>query len=159
MYRSPQPTYIICLTYTVPSSKDKNLERIEFSLKVSLFLKIVMVVNTHTHKTLGGFPGSSAGKESTCSAGDPGSITGSGSSPGEETGYPLQYSWAFLVAQMVKNLPTMWETWVQSLGWEDPLEEGIATHSSILAWRIPMDREAWQATFYGVTKSPIWLSD
>ena len=49
MYRSPQPTYIICLTYTVPSSKDKNLERIEFSLKVSLFLKIVMVVKTHTH--------------------------------------------------------------------------------------------------------------
>ena len=49
MYRSPQPTYITCLTYTVPSSKDKNLERIEFSLKVSLFLKIVMVVKTHTH--------------------------------------------------------------------------------------------------------------
>ena len=48
-----------------------------------------------------------------------------------------------LVAQMVKNLPAMWEIWVQSLGWEDPLEEGMATHTSILAWRIPMDREAW----------------
>ena len=51
-----------------------------------------------------------------------------------------------------KNLPGMWETWVQSLGWEDPLEEGMATHSSILAWRIPMDRGAWQATVYGVPK-------
>ena len=50
------------------------------------------------------------------------------------------------MTQMVKNLPEMWETWVQSLDWEDPLEEGMATHSSILAWRIPMDRGAWQAT-------------
>ena len=54
-----------------------------------------------------------------------------------EKGYPLQYSWASLVAQLVKNLPAMQETWVQSLGWEDPLEKGKATHSSILAWRIP----------------------
>ena len=64
-------------------------------------------------------------------------IPGSGRSPGEGIGYPLQYSWAFLVAQLVKNPPTMWETWVQSLGWEGPLEKGMATHSSILAWRIP----------------------
>ena len=56
-------------------------------------------------------------------------------------GYPFQYYWAFLVAQMVKNPPAMQETRVQSLGWEDPLEEGIAIHSSILAWRIPKDRE------------------
>ena len=55
-------------------------------------------------------------------------------------------SGASLVAQMVKNLPAMQETWVPSLGWEDPLEEGMATHSSILAWRIPMDRGAWWAT-------------
>ena len=68
-------------------------------------------------------------------------------------GYPLQYSWASLVAQLVKNLPAMWETWVQSLGWEDTLKEGIATHFSILAWRIPMDRGAWWATVHGVTKS------
>ena len=61
--------------------------------------------------------------------------------PGEGIGYPLQYSWASLVAQMVKNLPAMWETWVQSLGWEDPLEEGMATHTSILAW-IHGDRES-----------------
>ena len=58
-----------------------------------------------------------------------------------------------LVAQMVKNPPAMRETWVQSLGWEDPLEEGMATHSSILAWRIFMDRGAWQATVHGVAKS------
>ena len=58
---------------------------------------------------------------------------GSGRSPGEGIGYPIQYSWASLVAQLVKNLPAMQETWVQSLGWEEPLEEGVATHSSILA--------------------------
>ena len=58
-----------------------------------------------------------------------------------------------LVAQMVENLPVMWETWVQSLGWEDPLEEGMATHSSILAWGIPMDRGAWWATVHRVAKS------
>ena len=57
---------------------------------------------------------------------------------------------ASLVAQMVKNPPVTWETWVQSLGWEDPLEEGMATHSSILAWRISMDRGAWWATVHGV---------
>ena len=60
--------------------------------------------------------------------------------------------WASLVAQMVKCLPAMPETYVRSLGWEDPLEEGMATHSSILAWRIPMDRGTWQATVHGVTE-------
>ena len=84
-----------------------------------------------------GFPHSSVGKESTCSAGDPGSIPGSGRSAGEGIGYPLQSSWASLLAQLVKNLPAMWETWVPSLGWGDPLEKGKATHSRILAWRIP----------------------
>ena len=63
-------------------------------------------------------------------------IPGSGRSAGEGIGYPLQYSWASLVAQLVKNPPAIWETWVQSLSWEDPLEKGKATHSSILAWRI-----------------------
>ena len=84
-----------------------------------------------------GFPPSSDGEESSCSTGDPGSIPELGRSPGEGIGYPLQYSWASLVAQLVKNLPAMWETWVRSLGWENPLEHGMATHSSILAWRIP----------------------
>ena len=58
-----------------------------------------------------------------------------------------------LVAQMVKNPPTIQETWVPSLHWDDPLEEGIATHPSILAWRIPMDRGAWQAKDHGVAES------
>ena len=106
-----------------------------------------------------GFPGSSAGKESTCNTGDPGSIPGSGSSPGEGIGYPLQYSWASLVTQMVKNLPAMWETWVRPLSWEDPLKEGLATHSSVLAWRISMDRGARWATVHGVAKSQTRLRD
>ena len=84
-----------------------------------------------------GCPDSSVGKESTCNAGDPSFIPGSGRSLGEGIGYPLQYSWLSLVAQLVKNLPVMWETWVRSLGWEDPLEKGKATHSSILDSRIP----------------------
>ena len=85
----------------------------------------------------GGFPDSSVSNESVCNAGDPGLIPGSGRSPGGGIGYPLQYSWASLVAQLLKNLPAMGETWVRSLGWEDPVEKGQATHSSILAWRIP----------------------
>ena len=60
---------------------------------------------------------------------------------------------ASLVAQTVKNLPAMWETWVQSLAWEDPLEEGMAAHFSILAWRFLMDREAWRTIAHGVAKS------
>ena len=64
-----------------------------------------------------------------------------------------------LVAQTVKNPSAMWETWVRSLGWEDPLEEGMAIHSSIPAWRIPMDKGAWQATLHGVTKSWTRLND
>ena len=83
------------------------------------------------------FPHRSVGKESACNAGDPSSIPGSGRSTGEGIGYPLQYSWASLVGQLVKNPPVMRETWVRSLGWDDPLEKGKATHSSILAWRIP----------------------
>ena len=81
--------------------------------------------------------GSSAGKGSAGNAGDPSSIPWSERSAGKGTGYPLQYSWASLVAHMVKNPPAVWETWVRSLGWENALEKGTATHSSILAWRIP----------------------
>ena len=84
-----------------------------------------------------GFPGSSAGKESTCNAGDPGSMPGLGRSAGKGIGYLFQYSWGFPEVQLVKNPPAMQKTWVQSLGWEDPLEKGRASHSSILAWRIP----------------------
>ena len=92
------------------------------------------------------FPGKSTGvgchcllrvdKESTCNAGDSSLIFGLGRSSGKGIGYPLQYSWASLMAQLVKNPPAVQETWVPSLGWEDPLEKVMATHSSILAWRI-----------------------
>ena len=68
-------------------------------------------------------------------------------------GYPLMYSWASLVAQAVKYPSAMWETWVRSLGWEYPLEEGMTIHSSILAWRIPTDSRAWRATVHGVAKN------
>ena len=88
-----------------------------------------------------GFPDSSVSKESAWNAGDPGSIPGLGISPGEGIGYPLQYSWTSLLAQSVKNLPAGQETCVRSLGWEDLLEEGVATHSTVLAWRIPWTEE------------------
>ena len=93
------------------------------------------------------FPHSSVGKQSACNAGDPDSIPGLGRPSGEGIGYPLQYFWASLVAQLVKNPPAIWKTWVQSLGWENPLKKGKATHTSILAWRIP-----WTIV-HGVTKS------
>ena len=79
-----------------------------------------------------GFPDSSVGKDASCNAGDRGWISRLGRSAGERIDYPLQYSWASLVAQLIKNPPAMRATWVRSLGWEDPLEKGKATHSSIL---------------------------
>ena len=91
-----------------------------------------------------GFPDSSVGKKSACIAGDPDSISGSGRSTREGIGYPLQYSWASLVAQLVKNPPTMWETGVRSMVWEDTLQKGKATHLSILAWGSP-----WTVLFMG----------
>ena len=91
-------------------------------------------------------------EESACVAGDTDSIPGSGRAAGEGIGYPLQYSWASLVDQLVKNLPAVVETWVRPLGWEDPLENGKATHSRILAWRIP-----W--IVHGIAESRTRLSD
>ena len=105
-----------------------------------------------------GFPGGSAGRESACNAGDPGSIPGSGRSPEEGIGYPLQYSWTSLVAQTVKLLSTMWETWVQSLGWEDPLEKEMAIHSSTIAWKIPCTEEPGRLQSMG-SQSRTRLSD
>ena len=90
------------------------------------------------------FRDGSAGKESTHNAGDLGSIPGLGRSAGEGIGYPLQYSWASLVAQTVEKPPTMQETWVPSLSWEDPLEEGKVPRSSVLAWRIPWKYRPWR---------------
>ena len=83
-------------------------------------------------------------------AGDPSSIPGSGISPGEEIGYPLQYSWASLVVQLVENVPIMREICIWSLGWEEPLEEGMATHSIILAWGLSIDTGGLQAMVHGV---------
>ena len=100
-----------------------------WSLQRKYMLKGKLHVTKKEHLLLGiitlwDFPGSSVGKESTCNAGDPGLIPGSGSSPGEGTSYPPQYSWASLVPQLVKNPPAMQETWIRSLGWEDsPGEE------------------------------------
>ena len=103
---------------------------------------------------MAGLPDISVGKESACNVGDPGSIPGSGRSTGEGIGYPLQSSWASLVAQLVKNMPAMRETWVPSLVWEDPLEKGKATHSSILVQRIP-----WTVIVPRFEKSWTQLSD
>ena len=96
-----------------------------------LLLCFLAFINTNT--TIRGFPDSSAGKESACNAGDPSLIPVLESSPGERICCPLQYSWASLVAQTIKNPPAIQETWVQSLGWEDPLEKEMETHSSIPA--------------------------
>ena len=90
--------------------------------------------------------------------GDSSLIPRSGRSSREGMGYPLQYSWVSPMAQMVKNLPAVQETWVRFLGWEDPLDEGKETYTNSLAWRIPMNRGAWQATVHGVAKSWTWLS-
>ena len=92
------------------------------------------------------FPGSSAGQESACNAGDPGLIPGSGRYPGEEKGSPPQYSWASLVAQMEKNLLAMRKTWVRSLGWEDPLEKGTGYPLQYSDLENSLAREVWQAT-------------
>ena len=93
-----------------------------------------------------GFPGRSAGKECACNAGDLSLIPGSGRSAGEGIGYLLQYSTASLMTQLVKNPLEMWQAWVWSLGWENPLENGKATHSSIWAWRILWGRKELDTT-------------
>ena len=95
------------------------------------------------------FPGSSAGKESACNAGDHSSIPEPGRSPGEGIGYSLQSSWVSLVAQMVKNPPAMWETWVEKIPWRK-------------AWQptpVFLDRGVWEAAVHGVTKSGTQLSN
>ena len=101
-----------------------------------------------------GFPDSSVGKQSACNTGDPSSIPGSGRSAGERIGYPLQYSWASLVAQLVKNLPAMWETWVRSLGWQDSPGEGKGYPLQYSGLENPMD-----CIIHGFAKSRMQLSD
>ena len=139
------------------SSLYMNLQVVTFQRCEYVFLCPVMLVHMsgvlcHVHPTsttgcafvyltIQGFPGGSAGKEATCNAGDPGSFPGLGRSTGEGIGYPLQFSWASLVAKTVKNPPAMQETWVRSLVWEDPLEEGLATHSIFLPGEPPWTEE------------------
>ena len=94
---------------------------------------IYVLIMANLHCCMAEASDSSVGKESACNAGDPSSIPGSGISAGEGIGYPLQYSWASLVAQLIKNPPALWESWIRSLGCEDPPKKGKATHSSILA--------------------------
>ena len=91
-------------------------------------------------------------------AGDTSLIPGTGRSPGEGIGYPLQYSWASLETQLIENPPAMWESWVRSLGWEDSLEEGMATHTSILVWRTPWTEDPGVLQSVGL-QSWTWLSD
>ena len=105
-----------------------------------------------------GFPGSSAGKESACNVRDPGWTRGLGRSPGEGIGYPLQYSWASLVAQMVKNPPAMQETGFNPASGRS-LEGGNGNPLQYSGLGNPMDREVWRATVHGVTKSQRRLSD
>ena len=88
-----------------------------------------------------GFPGSSAGKESACNEGEPGLIPRSGRYPGERMGYPLQYSWASLLNQMVKNPPAMRETWVRSLDWEDLLRRAWKPSPVFLSGEFPWTEE------------------
>ena len=99
--------------------------------------EFLVIISFMALKHFVGFPDRSVGKEFACKTGDPSLISGLGRSSGEGIGYPVQYSWTSLVAQLVKNLLSMQETWVRSLDWKDPLEKGNAAHSSILAWRIP----------------------
>ena len=107
----------------------------------------------YLYETLLGFSGSSAGKESTCNAGDPGSVPGLGRSPGKGIGYPLQYSWASLVAQMVKNLPAMQENWVRSLGWKIPWRRAWHPTAVFLPREsVPMDKGVWGVTAHCITK-------
>ena len=98
-----------------------------------------------------GFPGSSDGKESACNAGDPSLIPASERSPGDRIGYPFQYSWASLLAQMIKNPPAMRETWVRS--WVGKIHgrgDGNSLQCSCL--ENPMDRGPWQATVHGIAE-------
>ena len=120
---------ILFPTVNVPIYITTKCTRVPFSPHLYQHLLFVVLMKTILTDDLSG---SSAGKESTCNL-----SPGSGSSTEEGIGYPFQYSLASLVAQLVKNLPAMREVWVRSLGWEDPLEKGKATHSSILPWRIP----------------------
>ena len=143
--------FLMTSLHVLPRKARTQRENSRFSPKVKV--KVCSVVSDSLRRPGLYSPWKSLGQNtgvgslsSACNAGDPGSIPGSGRPPEEGIGYPLKYSWASLVAQLVKNPPAMWQTWVWSLGWEDPLEKGKATHSSIpWRWRIPW-RIPWKWT-------------
>ena len=128
---TPAGIFLFCLSALLTS------DLLSQSPKLCKSIPCLKETTTTTSLYVLGFPDSSVDKQSACSAGDPSSIPGPGRSTGEGIGYPPQYSWASLVAQLVKNLLATQETWVQFLRGKDPLEKEKATHSSILAWRIP----------------------
>ena len=143
----------MCSNFPVPSRYIYLTLRISIPGMVCIFLTVFWTqLLPFPLNNRRGFPGSSPGKEPACNTGDPSLIPGSGRSPGERIGYPLQCSWASLVTQMVKNLPAMWETWVRSLSWEDALEKEMATHSRILAWRIPWTEEPGRLQSMGLQR-------
>ena len=119
-----------------------------------MFLGILPWLILSSIQDIRGFSTSSVGKESACNTGDPSLTPGSGKSTGERIGHPLQYSWASLVAQPVKNLPAMQETWVWSLGWEDFLESKIWRTLQYSGLENSMDY-----TVHGIKKSWIWLGE
>ena len=129
------------------------------STSIFLFLAIksmrIIMHLTFPFTNIWGFHCISAGKESACNAGGPGSIPGSGRSAREGTGYPLPYSWASLVAQLVRiHLQCRFDPWVGEIPWRrgDPLEMRRATHSSVLAWRIPSTVYPWGCKEWGTTE-------
>ena len=141
------------LNYILKDSSSRTYHR-KLAKEEGRRAKRVWSVLFHPYDEL--FPDSSVGKESTCNAWDPGAIPGSGRSTGEGLGYPLQYSWAPLVAQLVKNLPAMWETWVWSLGWDNPLEKEKETVLISLPLII-LTPGSWLSTWLLASwKSEIW---
>ena len=126
---------------------------------VCVYIYIHIYIYTYIHTYIYGFPGSSDGKESACNAGDPSSIPELGSSPGEEIGYPLQYSWASLVAQMVKNICPQcrrpgFNPQVGNIPWR---REQLPT--SVFLPGKSMDKGDWQATDHGVAKESDMISE
>ena len=154
-------TYIIniCIYIQISYGLKFSYRNKASSSHVYFFISYMCInINKYVWPQVLGFPGGSEGKESACSAGGRSSIPRSGRFPGEGIGYPRQYSWASLVAQMIKKLPATREAWVQSLGWEDPLEKrSYPLQYSCL--ENSMDRGAWWATVHGVTKSRTQLSN
>ena len=112
--------FLLCSPLLTSFKSDLELKMMMNRMQCSFWAIPVFACEIYSATTALALPDSSVGKGSTCSAGDPGSIPGSGRSAGGGIGYPLKYSWASLVAQLVKNLPAMWETWVRSLGWKIP---------------------------------------